>query len=76
MALPKFSFTVITQEELDARRKEAAVAATKAALHAKPPRQFSAPVGVVSKLKKKSSCLQKKTVCKQQQAAAGGSKQK
>ncbi len=54
MALPKWSFTVITQEEFDARRKATAVAATTAALPAKPPRQFSAPVGVVSKLKKKT----------------------
>jgi hypothetical protein len=57
MALPKFSFTVfftvITQEEFDDRRKATALAATTAALPAKPPRKFSAPVGVVSKLKKK-----------------------
>jgi hypothetical protein len=55
MALPKLSFTIITQEEFDARRKEEAVAATTAALPAQPPRQFSAPVVVVSKLKKKCS---------------------
>jgi hypothetical protein len=52
MALPKFSFNVISQEEFDARRKKEAVAATTAALPAQPPRQFSAPVVVVSKLKK------------------------
>ena len=55
MALPKFSFNVISQEEFGARRKEQAVAATTAALPAQPPRRFSAPVGVVPKLKTKSS---------------------
>jgi hypothetical protein len=54
MALPKFSFNVISQEEFDARLKERAVAATTAALPVQPPRRFSAPVGVVSKIKKKS----------------------
>jgi hypothetical protein len=57
MALPKFSFTVISQEESDACRKEEAVAATTAAVPAQSPRQFSAPVGVVSKLKKKTESL-------------------
>jgi hypothetical protein len=54
MALPKFSFNVISQEEFDARLKERAVAAATAAWPVQPPRRFSAPVGVVSKLKKKS----------------------
>ena len=60
MALPKFSFNVISQEEYDARRKEEAVAATTAALHTQPPRRFSVAVGVpgvVPKLKKKSDSL-------------------
>ena len=60
MALPKFSFNVISQEEIDARRKEEAVAATTAALSAKPPRRFSVAVGVpgvVPKIKKKSDSL-------------------
>jgi hypothetical protein len=60
MALPKFSFNVISQDEFDARRKEEAVAATTAALPAKPPRRFSVAVGVpgvVPKIKKKSDSL-------------------
>jgi hypothetical protein len=60
MALPKFSFHVISQEEFDARRKEEAVAATTAALSAKPPRRFSVAFGVpgvVPKIKKKSDSL-------------------
>ena len=60
MALPKFSFNVISQEEFDARRKEQAVAATTAALPAKPPRRFSVAVGVpgvIPKIKKKSDSL-------------------
>jgi hypothetical protein len=60
MALPKFSFNVISQEEFDARRKEEAVAATTAALPAQPPRRFSVAVGVpgvVPKIKKKSDSL-------------------
>ena len=60
MALPNFSFNVISQEEFDARRKEEAVDATTAALPAKPPRRFSVAVGVpgvVPKLKKKSDSL-------------------
>ena len=46
MAIPKFSFNVISQEEFDARRKEEAVAATTAALSAKPPRRFTVAYGV------------------------------
>jgi hypothetical protein len=46
MALPKFSFNVISQEEYDARRKEEAVAATTAALPAQPPRRFTVAYGV------------------------------
>jgi hypothetical protein len=60
MALPKFSFNVISQEEYDARRKEEAVAATTAALPAQPPRRFSVAFGVpgvVPKIKKKSDSL-------------------
>jgi hypothetical protein len=60
MALPNFSFNLISQEEFDARRKEEAVAATTAALPAKPPRRFSVAVGVpgvVPKIKKKSDSL-------------------
>ena len=60
MALPKFSFNVISQEEFDARRKEEAVAATTAELHAKPPRRFSVAYGVpgvIPKIKKKSDSL-------------------
>ena len=60
MSVPKFSVNVISQEEYDARRKEEAVAATTAALHAQPPRRFSVAVGVpgvVPKLKKKSDSL-------------------
>jgi hypothetical protein len=60
MALPKFSFNVISQEEYDARRKEVAVAATTAALSAKPPRRFSVAIGVpgvIPKIKKKSDSL-------------------
>ncbi len=57
MALTKLSFTVITQEEFDNHRKAAALAATTAALPAKPARKFSAPVGVVSKLKKETELL-------------------
>jgi hypothetical protein len=60
MALRKFSFNVISQEEYDARRKEEAVAATTAALTAKPPRRFSVAIGVpgvIPKLKKKSDSL-------------------
>ncbi len=60
MALTKFSFNEISQEEFDARRKEEAVAATTAALPAKPPRRFSVAVGVsgvVPKIKKKSDSL-------------------
>ena len=60
MALPKFSFNVISQEEYDARRKEEAVAATTAALSAKPPRRFSVAIGVpgvIPKIKKKSDSL-------------------
>ncbi len=57
MALPKFSFNVISQEEFDARRKEQAVAATTAALPTQPPRRFSVPVEVVPKIKKKSDSL-------------------
>ena len=60
MALPKFSFKVISQEEYDARRQEEAVAATTAALPAQPPRRFSVAVGVpgvVPKIKKKSGSL-------------------
>ena len=60
MALPKFSFNVISQEEFDARRKEEAVAATTAALSAKPPRRFSVAIGVpgvIPKIKKKSDSL-------------------
>ena len=60
MALPKFSFNVISQEEFDARRKEEAVAATTAALSAKPPRRFTVAYGVpgvVPKIKKKSDSL-------------------
>ena len=60
MAIPKFSFNVISQEEYDARRKEEAVASTTAALPAQPPRRFSVAVGVpgvVPKLKKKSDSL-------------------
>jgi hypothetical protein len=60
MALPKFSFNVISQEEYDARRKEEAVAATTAALSAKPPRRFSVAIGVpgvIPKIKKKSASL-------------------
>ena len=56
MALPKFSFNVISQEEYDARRQEEAVAATTAALPAQPPRQFTVAYGipgVVPKIKKK-----------------------
>jgi hypothetical protein len=51
------SFNVISQEEFDARRKEEAVAATTAALPAKPHRRFSVAegvTGVVPKIKKKS----------------------
>ena len=60
MALPKFSFNLISQEEYDARRKEEAVAATTAALSAKPPRRFSVAIGVpgvIPKIKKKSDSL-------------------
>ena len=60
MALLKFSFKVISQEEYDARRKEEAVAATTAALHAKPPRRFTVAYGVpgvIPKIKKKSDSL-------------------
>ena len=60
MALPKFSFNVISQEEYDARRNEEAVAATTAALSAKPPRRFTVVYGVpgvVPKIKKKSDSL-------------------
>ena len=60
MALPKFSFNVISQEEYDARRKEEAVAATTAALPAQPPRRFTVAYGVpgvVPKIKKKSDSL-------------------
>jgi hypothetical protein len=58
MASPKFYFIFITPQEFENRRKASAVAATTAALPLtgaarKPPRKFSAPVGVVSKLKKK-----------------------
>jgi hypothetical protein len=54
MASPIFSFTFITPREFENRRKASAVTATTAALPGKPPRKFSAPVGVVSRLKKKS----------------------
>ena len=60
MALPKFSFKVISQEEYDARRKEEAVAATTVALPAQPPRRFTVAYGipgVVPKIKKKSDSL-------------------
>jgi hypothetical protein len=57
MGLTKFSFTVITQEEFDDRRKATALAATTAVLPAKLPRKFSAPVGLVSKLKKETESL-------------------
>ena len=60
MALPNFSFNVISQEEYDARRKEEAVAATTATLPAKPPRRFSVAYGVpgvIPKIKKKSDSL-------------------
>ena len=60
MALPKFSFTAISQEEFDARLKERAVAATTAALPAQPPRRFTVAYGVpgvVPKIKKKSDSL-------------------
>jgi hypothetical protein len=56
MASPKFSFTFITQQEYDDRRKASAVAATTTEfkLPGKPPCTISVPVGVVSKLKKKN----------------------
>jgi hypothetical protein len=57
MAPPKFSFTVITPQIFENRRKASAVAATTVALPGKPPRNFSAPVGVVSKLKEKNESL-------------------
>jgi hypothetical protein len=59
MDSPIFSFTFITPQELENRRnrrKASAVTLTTAALPGKPPHKFSAPVGVVSKLKKKK-CL-------------------
>jgi hypothetical protein len=62
MASHIFSFIVVTPEEYDNCQKaeESARAATTASLPVtgaacKPPRKFSAPVGVVSKLKKNSS---------------------
>jgi hypothetical protein len=59
MALPQFSFNVISQEEFDARHKEEAVAATTAALPAKPLRRFSVAgvPGVLPKIKKKSDSM-------------------
>ena len=60
MALPKCSFNVISQEEFDARREEEAVAATRAALPAQPPRRFTVAYGVpgvIPKIKKKSDSL-------------------
>ena len=60
MALHKCSFNVISQEEFDARREEEAVAATRAALPAQPPRRFTVVYGVpgvVPKIKKKSDSL-------------------
>jgi hypothetical protein len=59
MASPKFSFTFITPQEFENCRKASAVGAATASLPVdpvtacKPPRKFSAPVCVVSKLKKK-----------------------
>ena len=62
MASHNFSFIVVTPEEFENRMKadECARAATAASLPVtgaacKAPRKFSAPVGVVSKLKKKNS---------------------
>jgi hypothetical protein len=58
MASPKFSFTIITPQEFENCRKASAEAATTASLpvdpvtSCKPPRKFSAPVGVVTRLKK------------------------
>jgi hypothetical protein len=57
MAVSKFSFTVITQDEFDDHRKATALAATTAVLSAKPPCMFAAPVGVVSKLKQETESL-------------------
>jgi hypothetical protein len=59
MASPKFSNTFITPQEFESCRNASAEAATTASLPAvpvtacKPPRKFSAPVGVVTKVKKK-----------------------
>jgi hypothetical protein len=60
MASPKFSFVFVTPEEFENHCKASDGAASTASLPVtgaacKPPRKYSAPVGVVSKLKKKSS---------------------
>ncbi len=59
MASPKFSFIFVTPEEFENCRKASDGVAATASLPVtdaayKPPRKFSAPVGVVSKLKKRN----------------------
>jgi hypothetical protein len=57
MSLPNFPFTFITPQEIENCRKAGAEAATTLSADpvtaCKPSRKFSAPVGVVTKLKKK-----------------------
>ncbi len=64
MASPKYSFIFVTPEEFENCRKASGGAATTASLPVtgrgaacQPPRTFSAPVGVMSKLKKKNESL-------------------
>jgi hypothetical protein len=62
MASPKFYFIFVTPEKFENCRKASDGAATTASLPVtgaacKPPRKFSAPVGVVCKLKKKNESL-------------------
>ena len=62
MASPKYSFIFVTPEEFENCRTASDGAATTASwpvtgAACQPPRTFSAPVGVMSKLKKKNESL-------------------